>query len=184
MPNPGALQPPSRTHLATAVDPRFPRPHSRTPTACQRTPQTFDFVNGDRSAADRAATEQRLVQARKACTPCPIAAQCLLWALVNKEATRVGVFAATTPGQRTELRKRLADRLGPDWIDVLAERYQARREQAVARRHDPLTVNQARIVGLDRSVNGPMPTHRLLTPAQQQRNLEVLVLALRKPRAA
>lgn len=161
-----------------APDPRFPSPHSATRTACQRTPQAFDFTNGDRST-DRGATEERLAQARKACAHCPIAAQCLLWALVNKELTRVGVYAATTPGQRTALRTRLADRLGPDWIDVLAEQHQDRREQAAAARHDPLTVNQDRIVRLDRVVNGPMPRPRSLTPAQQNRNRSRLEASLK-----
>ncbi|MEU0032089.1 WhiB family transcriptional regulator [Streptomyces sp. NPDC006335] len=159
----------------TAV--RFDFPHSPTPTRCQQEPETFDFTNGDR-AADRAVTDRRLAKARKACSGCPIAADCLKWALVNKDLTRHGVWAATTPGQRNDLRKRLADRLGPDWISVLAEQEQARRERAAAACHRPLTVAQARIVRLDREVNGPMPTGRLLTPQVQQRNLARLVHGL------
>lgn len=63
-----------------------------------------------------------------ACSGCPIVTACLRWALVNKPVTRFGIWAATTPGQRNGLRKRLADRLGPDWIDVLAHQDQLRRE--------------------------------------------------------
>ncbi|MDQ0605515.1 hypothetical protein QF037_009948 [Streptomyces canus] len=174
MSRPNLNQPPS----GDAPDPRFPIPHSPTPTACQRNPRLFDFANGDRTH-DRAATEKRLEHARKACSRCPIATDCLQWALVNKPLTRLGIFAATTPGQRTELRKRLADRLGPDWIDVLAEQDQTRRARAAAARNHPLTVSQTRVVRLDRDVNGPMPTHRLLTPAQQQRNLTRLAASLK-----
>ncbi|MGW1364542.1 Lsr2 family DNA-binding protein [Streptomyces chartreusis] len=150
-------------------DPRFPFPHSLTPTVCQRQPELFDFATGDR-AADPEATQERLEQARKACDGCPIAKDCLKWALVNPSLTRTGVFAATTPGQRRDLCKRLADRLGRDWKDVLAEQDRARRERAAATRHDPLTVGRARIVRLDREVNGPMSMRRPLTPEQQQRN--------------
>ncbi|MEV7076633.1 hypothetical protein [Streptomyces sp. NPDC093990] len=42
----------------------------------------------------------------------------------------------------------------------------------------PLTVHEARIVRLDREINGPMPTGRLLTPSIQRRNLAQLVHGL------
>ncbi|WDM16494.1 WhiB family transcriptional regulator [Streptomyces lavenduligriseus] len=158
-------------------DPRFPFPHSPTPTRCQTEPATFDFANGDRTGKTRAATERRLARARRACSGCPIVTDCLKWALVNRDLTKVGIFAATTPGQRIALRKRMAERLGPDWIDVLADQDRARREQAATARHNPLTISQARIVCLDREVNGPM--RRPLTPAQQQRNLARLMAGLK-----
>lgn len=157
----------------TGLDARFPFPHTSTGTVCQTTPALFDFVNGDRTT-DRAATEKRLAKARTACAGCPIAAACLRWALVNKQAARTGVYAATTPGQRTELRKRLTDRLGPGWIDVLAAQDQQRRERAAAARHDPLPVSQSRIVRLDREINGPMSVRRRLTPVRQQSNRALL----------
>ncbi|MCX4231743.1 WhiB family transcriptional regulator [Streptomyces ortus] len=155
------------------LDPRFPFPHTPTRTVCQEKPSLFDFAAGDR-VADRAATEKRLAQADAACAGCPIAAACLRWALVNKQATRTGVFAATTPRQRTVLRERLADRLGPDWIDVLAAQDQNRRERAAAARHDPLTVSQSRIVRLDRDVNGPLRPRRGLPAVRQQSNRALL----------
>lgn len=96
-------------------DPRFPQPQSPTPTQCQRSPEKFDFEYGD---CNRKVKE--LAWARRACSGCPLAAECLKWALVNEHLTPVGIFAATTPRQRKTLRDRLADRLGPDWIDVLA----------------------------------------------------------------
>ncbi|WP_432189842.1 WhiB family transcriptional regulator [Streptomyces sp. Tue6028] len=160
------------------VDPRFPFPHTSEPTRCQVTPQIFDYARGDRSTGGEE-VEQRLEQARKACTGCPVAAACLRWALVNHPAARLGVWAATTPRERTQLRKRISDRLGPDWINVLADQDQARREQAATARHNPLTVTQARIVRLDREVNGPMP--RPLTPGEQQRNRELLLAGVRSP---
>jgi len=162
----------------TDPDPRFPFPHSPTPTRCQTEPKLFDFTNGDRTA-DRSATEKRLEQARKACSSCPIARDCLRWALVNKPVTKVGIWAATTPSQRTALRKRIADRIGPDWIDVLAAQDQVRRERAAAARHTPLTVDQARIVRMDREVNGPMPVHRPITSEVQQRNVTRLMAGLK-----
>ncbi|MCE0446818.1 hypothetical protein LT493_26195 [Streptomyces tricolor] len=99
------------------------------------------------------------------------------WALVNQPLTKVGIFASTTPKQRTALRKRIVYRLGPDWIDVLADQDQARRERAAAARHTPLTVNQARIIRLDREINGPM--RKPLAPAQQQRNMARLMAGLK-----
>lgn len=107
--------------------PQFPQPQSPTPTQCQRTPQAFDFEYGD---CNRKMPE--LEAARRACSRCPLAPDCLLWALVNKDLTPVGIFAGTTPRQRTKLRNRLAARLGPDWIDVLADQDPARRTLAVA----------------------------------------------------
>ncbi|MFF8329201.1 WhiB family transcriptional regulator [Rhodococcus qingshengii] len=107
--------------------PRFPRPQSQTPTQCQLTPQLFDFEYGDCNRK-----EPELDRARRACSRCPLAADCLLWALVNKTLTPVGIIAGTTPRQRKKLRDRLAARLGPDWIDVLANQDQARRNRAAA----------------------------------------------------
>ncbi|MGA5363965.1 WhiB family transcriptional regulator [Streptomyces purpurascens] len=158
-------------------DPRFGFPNHPTPTRCQTEPTLFDFTNGDRSGETRPATDNRLDKARRACSGCPIVKGCLQWALVNKPITRIGIWAGTTPTQRTTLRKRMVDRLGPDWIDVLAERNKARRERAAAARHNPLTVNQSRIIRLDREVNGPMP--QPITPAQQQRNMARLVAGLK-----
>ncbi|MER6466420.1 WhiB family transcriptional regulator [Streptomyces sp. NPDC001228] len=110
-----------------ADDPRFPRPQSATATRCQRQPELFDFERGD-----YARRMPELAQARSACARCPLAADCLLWALVNKNAATVGIIAGTTPRQRTQLRSRLAARLGSDWVDVLADREAARRDRATA----------------------------------------------------
>ncbi|MFI6662676.1 WhiB family transcriptional regulator [Streptomyces sp. NPDC050523] len=122
-----------------APDPRFPQPQSPSPTRCQTEPQLFDRDFGDRHK------EKELEQARRACSGCPLVTDCLKWALVNENLTTVGIWAATTPCQRKTLRKRLVDRLGPDWIDAVARQDQTRRERAAAARHTPPTVDQARI---------------------------------------
>ncbi|MFD9398175.1 WhiB family transcriptional regulator [Streptomyces sp. NPDC060011] len=165
----------SNDHVPT--DPRFPFPTAQ--TRCQNEPSRFDFANGDRTAGGKD-TQQRIEEARTACASCPAATNCLLWALVNKQATRVGIWAATTPRERNTLRKRIADRLGPDWVNVLADEIKARRERADAARTHPLTVTQARIVRLDREMNGPMPCP--VTPRRQRRNHALLAAATKTPR--
>ncbi|OQQ13106.1 hypothetical protein B0675_39440 [Streptomyces sp. M41(2017)] len=167
----------SNDHLPT--DPRFPFPTAQ--TRCQSEPGRFDFANGDRTAGGEE-TRQRIEAARTACAGCPAASDCLLWALVNKQATRVGIWAATTPRERNTLRKRIADRLGPDWVDALADQIKARRERAVAARNNPLTVAQTRVVRLDHEMNGPMPCP--MTPARQRRNRARLAAATKGSRRA
>ncbi|MFD6826955.1 WhiB family transcriptional regulator [Streptomyces sp. NPDC060085] len=165
----------SNDHVPT--DSRFPFPIGQ--TRCQSEPSRFDLANGDRTAGGKE-TRQRVEEARTACAGCPAATDCLLWALVNKQATRVGIWAATTPRERDTLRKRIADRLGPNWVDVLAEEIKARRERAAAARNNPLTVAQTRIVSLDHEMNGPMP--RPMTRARQRRNRDRLAAATKAPR--
>ncbi|WP_406841560.1 WhiB family transcriptional regulator (plasmid) [Streptomyces sp. AHU1] len=164
-----------------AIDARFPFPSTTQPTPCQVRPQDFDFKNGDRSAGG-GEVEQRLAKTRAACNGCPVAAGCLLWALVHEQETRERIYATTTPRQRTGLRKRLKERLGPDWRDVLAAQNEVRRKKAAVARNTPLTVNQARIVDLDRQVNGPMPRPGTLTAACQEGNRNRLVASLRLTR--
>ncbi|MEU3050384.1 WhiB family transcriptional regulator [Streptomyces sp. NPDC006984] len=139
----------------------------------------FDLDLGDLSGDTKNAAQTRLEQARRACSACPVATACLRWALVNKTLTAENVFAGTTPGQRRALRRRLADRLGPDWADVLAARDQARRAQAEAARHTPLPVAQARIVHLDRELNGPLRLLPQLTAEEQRLNRSRLVAGLK-----
>ncbi|MFF2101773.1 WhiB family transcriptional regulator [Streptomyces sp. NPDC058202] len=165
----------SNDHIPT--DPRFFFPTER--TRCQSEPSRFDFANGDRTTGGKE-TRQRIEEARTACANCPAAADCLLWALVNKEASSVGIWAATTPRERNTLRKRIADRLGSDWVDVLANQIRARRERAAAARNNPLTVAQTRVVSMDREMNGPMP--RSMTPARQRRNRALLAAATKTSR--
>ncbi|MFF0191039.1 WhiB family transcriptional regulator [Streptomyces sp. NPDC005244] len=165
----------SNGHVPT--DPRFPFPTAQ--TRCQSEPSRFDFANGDRTTGGKD-TQQRIEEARTACAGCSAATDCLLWALVNKQATRAGIWAATTPRERNTLRKRIADRLGPNWVDVLADQIKARRERAAAARTNPLTVAQTRVVRLDHEMNGPM--RRPMTPARQRRNRDRLTAATKASR--
>ncbi|MDX2565010.1 WhiB family transcriptional regulator [Streptomyces sp. TX20-6-3] len=170
----------SRTHPTDpSPDPRFPFPHTSAPTRCRTRPELYDLASGDLSGDTKNAAQTRLEQARRACSACPIVTACLRWALVNKTLTQDGVFAGTTPAQRRALRRRLADRLGPDWVDVLAARDQARRERAEAARHTPLPVAQARIVHLDRELNGPLRLLPQLTAEEQRLNRSRLVAGLK-----
>ncbi|MFJ6785246.1 WhiB family transcriptional regulator [Streptomyces yangpuensis] len=170
----------SRTHpTEPAPDPRFPFPHTPGPTRCRRDPALFDLDLGDLSGDTKEAAQQRLEEARRSCSACPAVTACLRWALVNKTLTAENVFAGTTPGQRHALRRRLADRLGPDWVDVLAARDQARHARAEAARHTPLPVSQARIVDLDRELNGPLRLLPQLTAEEQRLNRSRLVAGLK-----
>ncbi|MFI2673158.1 WhiB family transcriptional regulator [Streptomyces albidoflavus] len=112
----------------------------------------------DRDGESYGAMVKRIDRARTLCTNCPLATDCLRWALVNPtEITRVGIWAATAPYERQRLRARLAQRLGPNWVDVLAARLQDdkdRADRARQARHHPLTVEQTRLLHLDRTHNG------------------------------
>ncbi|MEU1458850.1 WhiB family transcriptional regulator [Streptomyces avermitilis] len=154
---------------STETDPRIPFPYSPTPTACRAAPQLFVHDVGD---FDR----ERAEQAKAVCRTCPIATACLKWALANPQLTTEGIWAATTPRQRTALRHQLTQRLGRDWVAVVADHDRRLRERREAARHTPLTVHQARIVRMDRDLNGPMPRpRRPLTPVQQHRNVARLL---------
>ncbi|MFE5795536.1 WhiB family transcriptional regulator [Streptomyces sp. NPDC056503] len=168
----------SRTrHTEPAPDPRFPFPHTTAPTRCRRDPALFDLGFGDLSGDTKKAAHKRLEQARRACSACPVVTACLRWALVDE--TTENVCAGTTPAQRRVLRRRLADRLGPDWVEVLAARDQARRERTEAARHTPLPVSQARIVHLDRELHGPMKLLPRLTAEEQRLNRSRLEASLK-----
>ena len=102
--------------MGTTVQ-HIPFPTPPTPTACRRIPRMFDVDRGE--ATDPAAAD-RIETAKAACRRCPVAESCLRWALAHPDATRTNVWAATTAGERTRLRARLARRLGPNWTAALA----------------------------------------------------------------
>ncbi|MGP4004472.1 WhiB family transcriptional regulator [Streptomyces sp. 8N706] len=108
----------------TEADPRIPFPFTDTPTACQTHPRWFSHEQTSTRAA-----EQDIAKAKLACSGCPIVTDCLKWALAHPDLTRVGVWAATTTRQRGQLRRRLANRLGPDWVGVIAQRDQDARQR-------------------------------------------------------
>lgn len=67
---------------------------------------------------DDAATES-IQDAKAICRACPIAEECLRYALTHRDMAR-GVWAATTGAERGALRRRLKQRLGPNWQSILA----------------------------------------------------------------
>lgn len=54
-------------------------------------------------ATDGVAGDQEVAAAKAVCARCPVAADCLAWALRAGEA--YGVWGGTTPGERRELRR-------------------------------------------------------------------------------
>jgi|GEM_PF-4605877 len=153
----------------------IPFPAPATPTACRTQPALFDHGVRGTSPDDA----RRVAQARALCTDCPVAVDCLKWALAHPDLSPEGIWAGTTPAQRRTLRRRLVDRLGPRWAAVVAEQDRRRKERQALARHQPLTVRQAQIVREDRERNGPMGRPRpALTPELQQRNRDRLVAAL------
>ncbi|WP_371656649.1 MULTISPECIES: WhiB family transcriptional regulator [unclassified Streptomyces] len=97
------------------ADPRVPFPDAVDVTACSEHPAWFS----DRRQGE---APEELERAKETCRTCPVARQCLLWALANPALTTVGVWAGTTPKERALLRARLEQRLGPDWISAAARR--------------------------------------------------------------
>ncbi|PWJ02168.1 WhiB family transcriptional regulator [Streptomyces sp. NWU49] len=156
--------------MSTEPETRIPFPRTDTPLACQAHPDWFAHEQTSVPAA-----RQDIARAKRACSGCPIAAGCLKWALANPGPSRIGVWASTTPRERSALRRRLRARLGPDWIGVVA---QADRERARRTAYPPLPEPS------------PMwsqpyrPWHEPLTPEQQRRNRELLDLAQRRPRTS
>lgn len=153
----------------------IPFPAPATPTACRTEPALFD--HGARGTGPEDA--RRVAQAGALCALCPVAADCLKWALAHPDLAREGIWAATTARQRKALRRRLVDRLGKQWAAVVAEQDRQRRERQALARHQPLTIRQAQIVREDRERNGPMGRPRPpLTPELQARNRDRLVAGL------
>jgi hypothetical protein len=66
------------------------------------------------------------------CRHCPLAPVCLVWALANPAAARDGIWGATTPRQRKELRSKVAARVGAENLDAT---YRAAYATAVTKLH-------------------------------------------------
>ncbi|MET9497450.1 WhiB family transcriptional regulator [Streptomyces sp. NPDC006552] len=150
--------------------PRIPFPHSTTPLACRTNPVWFAHERTDNPAA-----RKDIERAKQACSTCPIAADCLKWALAHADLIRIGIWAATTPRQRTQLRHRLEDRLGPDWVNVIA-RADARARQRATRPPEP---DSSPVPQVHPLWSHPyQPWREPLTPDRQQHNRELLQQAL------
>lgn len=115
------------TPAMTPADERIPFPHSDSRLHCRTNPDLFAYEQGD--DRPRAERDKQTEQAKAACSVCPVATACLKWALANPGLTRTGVWAATTPSDRGRLRRRLVDRLGENWVDVVAAKDRARHQR-------------------------------------------------------
>lgn len=156
------------------ADPRIPDPHTQTGLACQTNPDLFTYDLAPTDTDDR----RRVARARRVCGGCPIAAECLKWALANPSLTQSGIWAATTPGQRTNLRRRLRARLGTDWIGVVAAADRARALRSTARPPAPVDVPAAHPLW-----SQPYePWRQPVTPEQQEQHRQTLERAQYTPR--
>ncbi|MFE1545491.1 WhiB family transcriptional regulator [Streptomyces microflavus] len=176
--------PGSRPGIATLVpaDTRIPFPDSEQPLACRTDPALF-AIEDVSTTDDPRAREKATAQAKKSCSGCPVAAECLKWALANPDLTQTGVWAATTKRDRTRLRKQLTARLGDDWASAVAEQDRRRREQRRIARTAPPTVRDQAFARLELELipTRPEPYSRWkqpITPQQAAANRRVLELAL------
>ncbi|MEU7378156.1 WhiB family transcriptional regulator [Streptomyces albidoflavus] len=172
----GAPQPPR----FIAANDRIPFPETDRALPCRTSPALFQ-IDDTPTDRDPRAREEALTKAKHACSGCPIVKGCLKWALANPTLTRTGVWAATTKRDRTQLRKRLAARLGEDWAGVVAEQDRRRRELARAAHTVPPTARELRLARLElESIpTRPAPYNRWKEPITPQRaasNLRVLAL--------
>ncbi len=165
-------------------DPRIPFPRTEQPTACRANPGWFSHERT--TGAQR---ERDIARAKKACRACPVAEGCLKWALANPDLTRVGVWAATTPRDRTALRQRLKERLGQDWVGAVAAQDAARAQHRQQARLNPPTVREQVLARLELELIPTRPTpyrpgQQPITPEQAAANRARLLAALREPRGA
>ncbi|ARI56876.1 transcriptional regulator (plasmid) [Streptomyces sp. S8] len=176
--------PGSRPGTATLIsaDTRIPFPDADQPLACRTEPRVF-AIEDVSTTDDPRAREKATAQAKKACSTCPVAAECLKWALANPDLTQTGVWAATTKRERKRLRKQLVARLGDDWPGVVAEQDRRRREQQRTARTAPPTVRDQALGRLELELvpTRPEPYNpwkQPITPQQAAANRRVLELAL------
>ncbi|MEU0360039.1 WhiB family transcriptional regulator [Streptomyces cyaneofuscatus] len=175
--------PGSRPGTATLVsaDTRIPFPDSDQPLACRTEPRVF-AIEDVSTTDDPRAREKAAAQAKKACSTCPVAAECLKWALANPDLTPTGVWAATTKRERKRLRKQLVARLGDDWPGVVAEQDRRREQQRNAGTAPPTVRDQALArLELELVPTRPEPYNpwsQPITPQQAAANRRVLELAL------
>ncbi|MGW0607783.1 WhiB family transcriptional regulator [Streptomyces sp. NPDC002640] len=174
----------SPTVTDRVADPRIPFPTASNPLACQTSPRLFAIEDVTGTARPAA-----LNLAKRACGACPIAAGCLKWALANPHLTPTGVWAATTHRDRNRLRRGLRERLGDDWVGVVAEQDRRRQEKQRAARHAPPTVREAVMARLELELIPTRPApyepwKEPMTPARQAQNWAVLKAALTTKAAA
>ncbi|XVV39745.1 WhiB family transcriptional regulator (plasmid) [Streptomyces sp. CA-100214] len=163
------------------ADDRIPFPHTDQTLRCRTEPNVFAIEDIHNTDEDPRARENALVQAKHACSGCPIVTGCLKWALANADLTKKGVWAATTARDRKQLRKQLVARLGDDWVGVVAEQDRRRHERQRAARAVPPTAREQALARLELEgiPTRPTPYNRWkepITPAQAASNRRVLEL--------
>ncbi|MFI0012518.1 WhiB family transcriptional regulator [Streptomyces globisporus] len=92
---PGTVPAPRRSSRPTPGSPS-PTPTSPWPAA----PNPACSPSRTSTTDDPHAREKATAQAKKACSGCPVTAECLKWALANPDLTRTEVWAATANAQR------------------------------------------------------------------------------------
>lgn len=162
------------------ADDRIPFPHTETATRCRTEPRTFAIEDVPHGAQ----RDKALTRARRACSECPIVTGCLKWALANPGLTPTGVWAATTARQRIALRRQLTDRLGDDWVDVVATQDRQKQQRKRAARLAPPTVREQALARLELELlpSRPAPyepASEPLTPSRQAHNRRQLLAALK-----
>ncbi|MFD9284644.1 WhiB family transcriptional regulator [Streptomyces mirabilis] len=168
------------TDSTTALaDERIPFPETDRPTPCQDDRDLFAFEE----VSDPRKREKTIAKAKLACSRCPVVKGCLRWALANPSLTRRGVWAATTAGTRGQLRNKLVQRLGDDWVGVLADQDRRREQQQREARTMPPTIRQQILARLELELipTRPQPyepRHEPLTPHRQAYNRSLLERAL------
>ncbi|WP_370424344.1 WhiB family transcriptional regulator (plasmid) [Streptomyces sp. QH1-20] len=171
VPNPPTIKP---------ADDRVPFPHTDQTLGCRTNPALFEI--DAIPASDSRAREKALANAARVCSGCPIVQGCLKWALANPKLTKNGVWAATTSRDRTKLRKKLVDRLGEDWVAVVAE--QDRRREQRAARIVPPTVREQALARLELELIPARPApyepwREPMTPSRQEENRRLLLAAIK-----
>ncbi|MEU9291286.1 WhiB family transcriptional regulator [Streptomyces sp. NPDC048275] len=164
--------------VSALADVRIPFPHTDRPTPCQDDPAQFAFEE----VADRLQRTKTIARAKLACSGCPVVQGCLKWALANPSLTRRGVWAATTPGKRGALRNGLVQRLGDDWVGLVADQDRRREQQQTARTVPP-TIREQMLARLELELipTPPQPYEpwrEPLTPQRRAYNRRLLELAL------
>lgn len=159
----------------------IPFPAIPTTSPCKQHP---DWYTHEESSSIQA--RQNIADARLGCAACPAAKACLLWALANPDLATVGIWASTTPYQRTVLRNRLVNRLGRNWVTVVQLKEKEKAEQRAANRVDPPSVHHQVLNDLHvRATGRPLPSPRRPVSAElAQAHREVLTQALRPQGAA
>lgn len=99
------------------------------------------------------------------------------------------MWAATTRRDRLRLNKQLTERLGEDWVGVVAEQDRRRQEQQRTARLAPPTVREQALAQLELELIPTRPTpyepwRQPLTPDRQAHNRALLEAALAAKAAA